>query len=320
MLRHFLQLLAWMPFAALAAQPPVVEHLRLQRMDDSFIDAHLERPSGAGRAPVLLMMQGSGCDSLTDPFLALTQPLADRMARLVVEKVGVSRGDDGKSCSADYLAHNTIDLRLTDYLQVIAHLRASAPWWDGDLYVLGASEGGLMAGMVAAFVPETRRVAILSYGGARTMGEVRPAAVVKESRESPSARPISDADLQAVYRSIRADEEGGKSFDGETNTYRWWASILDVRLSRLLRDLRIPVLIAHGELDDMMPVESAREMHRQLQHDGRDVVYCEYRGLDHGFSDTSGNSHLVDVFMSAVAWAVDGRAPDCKLAAAGPEG
>jgi hypothetical protein len=61
----------------------------------------------------------------------------DEITRLVVEKIGVRRGDDGTHWTKVYIAGNTVSRRIGDYLQVLAHLRRTASWWDGRLYIIG---------------------------------------------------------------------------------------------------------------------------------------------------------------------------------------
>ena len=296
------------PALAATSEPAstVDEHVSVNRLIDKPIDAYLKRPALAAKVPLIILMQGSGCDSLVDPFLKLTEGLGGQFARLVVEKIGVQRGDDGRHCSADYLRYNTVDLRVTDYLQVLARLRATADWWNGDLYIIGASEGGLTAGIVAAFAPETRRVAILSYGGGVTMGEARPGAIYAEeirSGKTPAQAEGAKAAAVRKYDEMRANPRSDEVFDGETNTHKWWASIIDLRLANLLPDVKVPIYLAQGENDQEMPIASSRQMADILKNKGRgNFVYCEYSGLSHEFKTEDGKSRLVGVFLDAIDW------------------
>lgn len=285
------------------------EHFTLTRLNGTTLDAYLKRPVHEGKFPLIVLMQGSGCDSLVDPFLDLTESYGEHYARLVVEKVGVKRGDDGQHCTQDYLTYNTVDLRVFDYLQVLAHLHASAPWWDGKLYIIGASEGGLTAGILAAFAPETQRVAILSYGGGVTMAEARPdaiyAEVIQEGR-TPAQAAASKAEAIKVYPDIRANPVAGRSFDGDTNTYKWWASILDLRLANVLPDVTAPIYLVQGGSDEEMPVVSSQKAAQLLAAKGRkDFEYCEYPGLSHEYNKADGNSELAGVFLDAIDWLTD---------------
>lgn len=308
------------PVAAAEQAKPAVsrdDDFTLTRLNGTALDAYLRRPVHAGKFPLIVLMQGSGCDSLVDPFLQLTESYGDRYARLVVEKVGVKRGDDGQHCTQDYLNYNTVDLRVFDYLQVLAHLRAAAPWWDGKLYIIGASEGGLTAGILAAFAPETQRVAILSYGGGVTMAEARPdaiyAEVIQEGR-TPAQAAASKAEAIKAYPDIRANPVAGRSFDGDTNTYKWWASILDLRLANVLPDITAPIYLVQGSRDEEMPVASSQKAAQLLQAQGRkDFEYCEYPGLSHEYNSSDGQSELAGVFLDAIDWLTGAPAPKRRV-------
>jgi hypothetical protein len=104
-LKMFALLLLLVPFAALAqtqSQTSLEEHLTISRLNDRLIDIYVQRSATSQKVPIILMMQGSGCDSLVDPFFQISQGYAAQYARVVVEKIGVHRGDDGKHCSEEY--------------------------------------------------------------------------------------------------------------------------------------------------------------------------------------------------------------------------
>jgi len=90
----------------------------------------------------------------------------------MIEKQGVQYGDKGDSLSAVYKESNTVYNRLYDYLRVLQHLKKNADWWNGDVYVFGGSEGGLLAGsMLASYYPNVKGLAIICYGGGLKFGE-----------------------------------------------------------------------------------------------------------------------------------------------------
>jgi dienelactone hydrolase len=308
-LKMFALLLLLVPFVALAqtqSQTSLEEHLTISRLNDRLIDIYVQRSATSQRVPIILMMQGSGCDSLVDPFFQISQGYAAQYARVVVEKIGVHRGDDGKHCSAEYLRYNTVELRISDYLQTMAHFRTAAQWWNGQLYIIGMSEGGLTAGMVAAFAPETKRVAILSYGGGLTMAEARPDAIAAETlkdKKTPAQADAESANAVRTYDEIRKDPTWTKTFDGDTNTYAWWASVLDLRLNNLLPDVTALIYLAQGTADEEMPVRSSRLAAEHLHSLGRtNYLYCEYDGLSHEYSTANGQSKLTEVFLDALDW------------------
>src|SRR5512143_1720047 len=55
--------------ACVQASPSSEQHLSLVRLNGIPMDGYVRIPSGGVKVPLLLLMQGSGCDSLVDPFL-----------------------------------------------------------------------------------------------------------------------------------------------------------------------------------------------------------------------------------------------------------
>ena len=308
-MRSFLFLMTLFLSSTLNAQIKKGEdtiHLKVKRLNDTYIDAFLKRPKNNEKVPLLIMCQGSGTGSMTAPFLAVTEQWKDRLGRLVIEKAGVSFGDEGDKISDLYKTNNIISNRLNDYLRVLQYLRANAGWWNGEVYVIGGSEGGLLAGLIASYYPNVKGVAILGFGGGLTFKEAWP----KAKRIQKKAEGYSEIQLEQVEQSALDTIEMAKknpiytlSYDGNDNTYAWWASIVDLRLSNTLTDLNIPIYVAHGSEDNMMPVASAKNLKEEFTKQGKtNITFKEYVGYDHGFTDQAGKSHYAKVFMDAISW------------------
>src|SRR5687768_13403595 len=87
--------------------------LGVDRPDGTTIEFRVARPVG-GRRPMLLMLQGSGCESVDrNPRLPwMAARLAPFHAVVTIEKYGVARGADGETCSPDYWRRNTLQQRV----------------------------------------------------------------------------------------------------------------------------------------------------------------------------------------------------------------
>lgn len=133
-----------------------ITHLQIKRLNDSFIDAYIENADTGKKKPLLIFCQGSGYDSITKGFLGLADLFKDKVAALAIEKQGVRLDDAGDSLSPEYVQYNAVFNRLYDYLRVLEYLRGHAGWWNGDVYIIGGSEGGLIAGMLASFYPNVK--------------------------------------------------------------------------------------------------------------------------------------------------------------------
>ena len=286
---------------------PSLNAFPVLRLDGSVINASLSVPVGQ-KSAVVLVLQGSTCVSERDSLSSLLEPWRNRYAFLYIEKPGLTSTSD--RCSPEYLARNTIDQRMWDILRVVQKLR-SEPWWNRKLYVIGASEGGLMAGLTAANIPETRRVAILSFGGGLTMGEWWPkiaAAGIKKETGSEAAAAAEQAEAVETFRRARVSPSHTEIYDGDGNTLAWWASIIDIRLQNALLDLSIPILIVHGEADEFVPIQGARLVADAFQRQGkRNLTFRELPNLNHSFADANGRSFLESTYTSSLEWLLDHR-------------
>ena len=282
------------------------EHLSVQRLNDSYIDVYYNKPIAGTKLPILIFCQGSGYDSNTDGFLQIMSQFKEKVVGLAIEKQGVKFGDTGDSMTQAYKQNNAIYNRFYDYLRVLQYMRAHADWWNDDVYIIGGSEGGLLAGMLASFYPNTKSVALFSFGGGLNFGEAWPISIGLQKKAEGANSEEIDKEVNNVkdsFNLIRQNPTFQKSYEGIDNTYAWWASIIDLRLENSLLDLRIPIYLVQGSEDIMSPPVSARKLNEDFIKKGKtNLFYKEYKGYDHEYKDEKGESHLVEVIMQAIQW------------------
>lgn len=265
------------------------------RADGSTIHWHLDNVSGDRPAGVVLVAQGSGCDStLSNPNVQLLASEMRDTTILTIEKYGVDPGDAPadpiEGCSAAYYANNTISQRVDDAEQVLAELRAERIW-NGDLALFGGSSGGPVVAMLGARLPETDAIVVFSAGGGLTLAESIPLVVPP---------PVAAA-IQEQFDRIRQNPDSLEVMSG--NSFRWWAGIMDHRPVDDLLVASAPVLLVHGALDESSPVASARAARDAFAAAGDDrLTYWELEGLDHHMVDRSGASHMDRVLDSIADW------------------
>lgn len=285
-------LLAFALFFGMPASAAADVMLGMDRPDGSRIHFRVASPTALNRQPMLLMLQGSGCESVDrNPRLPwMAARLAPRHTVVTIEKYGVARGADGETCSADYWRRNTLQQRVADALQVIAILRRQR-WWNRELVLFGGSEGGAVAAMLAPLVPETRAVIIWSSGIGQPIGEM-----IRSALPPPMAE-----EAVGVFAEARANPTGDRQWAGAS--YRWWADAIDLVPARGLVDTPAPVLIVHGSRDASAPVASARAA-RDLLAAGHktNFVYREYEGYDHFMTDAAGIDRRAEVIDEAARW------------------
>ena len=277
------------------------ETFTLARADDAYITYYLQQPPAGTAGPLLLVLQGSQPESVFDHGISdKGLPSRHRAGLLMIEKRGVVRGSQG--CSAEYLTRNDLDARLQDIVDVLRHLRAE-PWWNGELLVLGGSEGGALAVKVADTVP-VKRAVLLVTGGGMTMAEAMPSILRTAMHGAPEdAIQAAIGRLPHTFADIRNRPDALDTHFGPCNTFRYWHSMLWFRpLDRMLAT-QTTYLLVHGDRDASHPVASARMTADAFRKAAPDrLVYWEKADLDHGLTDSAGKSHMEEILDAAVAW------------------
>ncbi|MEO1324460.1 MAG: alpha/beta hydrolase [Pseudomonadota bacterium] len=258
--------------------------------DGREISFYLDKPIGE-TVPLLVVIDGSGCSGQLRPGLkGLFRPPFEGhrpFARLAVEKPGVQAADANvENCSQDFLKHYSMNDRVLDHLRVFQHLSYHADWWNGELYIWGWSDGGDIAAQIVAYYPKVTRALLGAMGGGYSMAEHFTEFWVCPFELEQQKVELCVAEMHSKFRAITDNPTWKKTWSGPDNSYKAWASRLDVRLSNLLRDNTTPILIIHGAEDfDQTPVESARKLVTNLIGAGNESFsYWEVAEMGHTWS------------------------------------
>ncbi|MEO6901932.1 MAG: hypothetical protein ABI315_02110 [Bacteroidia bacterium] len=282
-----------------------ITHLQVKRLNDSYIDVNYNKPI-KNKMPIMIFCQGSGYDSNTKGFLGVIGKFKNLVVGLAIEKQGVKFADTGDKLTQEYIANNTIQNRLYDYLRVLQYLRTHADWWNGEIYIIGGSEGGLLGGMLACYYPNVKGLSIFSFGGGLNFGEAWPISIGLQEKADGATKEDIEKKINLAKDSlqlIRNEPTFSKSYSGSDNTYAWWNSIMNLRLENCLLDLNVPIYLAQGSLDIMAPPISAQKLNQNFIKEGKtNLFYKEFEGYDHAFFDKEGKSHLVEVITECIDW------------------
>lgn len=252
---------------------------------------YVDRPKLSGRFPLVLVIDGSGCGGWRsyklDRWMRPDETAPRPFARVFVDKQGVpidNLREDG--CSETFLKTFSIDKRVEDHLRALQHLKAHADWWDGRLYVAGWSDGGDIAAQLTSYYPNVDRALLGAMGGGTTMAEqFRDQFMCPESRfETADERSECITELTSTFEEMTDNPTWTKTWSGDANSYRVWASRLNTRLTPPLLDTKTPILIVHGAEDfNNVPVDSARTLVAALTEAGHEsFTYWEVPGMKHG--------------------------------------
>lgn len=241
-------------------------------------------PAGRGRWPAIVTISGSGSQD-RDEEIAIVKgfrpfrQIADTLGRMGVATLrmddrgfGLSGGNAATSTSADF---------AQDIAAGVAYLRAHPDIDPDRIFLVGHSEGGMIAPMVAAADPRLRGI-VLMAGPAQTGRQIirfqNAYAIERNAKIRPEAR---DSALGAAMRSV----------DSTAATNRWIGFFLDHDPLAVAKRVTVPVLVLQGATDMQVTAEQAEALGAAFRRGGnRDVTVRVLPAINHLFlRDPSGD-------------------------------
>ena len=305
--------------------PYRAEEVTVESVPGVRLAGTLTLPAGEGPHPAVLLVSGSGPQDRDEtlvshkPFLVL----ADHLTR---NGIAVLRLDDrGFGQSTGSFAAGTSDDFAQDAAAAARWLRARPEVADGGVGIVGHSEGGLIAPMVAsrssdvAFVvllagpgiPSSELMvmqgALISRAGGDTEAEIRRTSALQREMFAAIRETADSTALHARLReiaarfqaSLTAEERAQPGFSDATMAaamnalvspwYRWF---IRYDPAPALRATRVPVLALNGALDLQVPAdENLAAIGRTLRAWGnRDVTVEKLPRLNHLFQTATTGS------------------------------
>lgn len=246
----------------------------------------LTRPQGAAgrRVPAVVTITGSGQENRDEDLPGvegyhLFRQVADTLGRRGIavlrlddRGVGGSSGPVKNATSADF---------ASDIAAAVAYLRARGDIDGARIGLIGHSEGGMIAPMVAAKDPAIRALVLLAGPSrtGRTILAYQRQYAVDSMLHVPAAQ--RDSTLRAMSRAL----------DSTAAAAAWVRFFLDYDPVATARRVRVPVLILQGATDRQVTPEQAAELANAFRAGGnRDVALRVFPETDHLFlRDRSGN-------------------------------
>ena len=265
---------------------------------------YLSKPSreNAGQAmPIVLFIQGSGCQSLFQrqgervggglQNIVLLE--AKKNARvLVVEKPGVKfldvakRPGSAEGASREFLEEHTLPRWAEANL---AALRAAWQLSGIDKHhtlVVGHSEGGIVAATMAALEPQITHVAVLAGGGPSQLFDLADLRARPLPTDKPGDAARRREALYAEHAKILKDPESTtKSWLG--HPYRRWSTFLCHSVLEELLRTKAALYLVQGTADTAVSITGFDVLIAELRGRGRDFFFERIEGADHGFRSPS---------------------------------
>ena len=273
-------------YSAPAGAPYTAEEVVVHTPTGVALAGTLTRPRGAAgqRVPAVVTITGSGQENRDEDLPGvdgyhLFRQVADTLGRRGIavlrlddRGVGGSSGPVKNATSADF---------ASDIGAAVAFLRARSDIDSARIGLIGHSEGGMIAPMVAATDPAIRAVVLLA-GPSRTGRNIldyQREYAVDSMLHIPVAK--RDSALAAMSRAL----DSTAAADG------WVRFFLDYDPVTTARRVRTPVLILQGATDRQVTPDQAAELADAFRAGGnRDVTVHVFPETDHLFlRDRSGN-------------------------------
>lgn len=254
-------------------------------------------PANEKAIPILLV-SGSGCRDFGHRIPSFFERYPAPVDVYFLEKTGIEKGDDGQRCSETYNRASYLERRVDDTLEFIdsePHLKSLAP---RKLAILGFSEGGTVAPVVAS---RSAKIGWLATGGSGGLAQSEEFLILAGRGVAPYATLFSRDRLLQTYAAIKADPNNfGKDFFG--HSYRYWSSYLFHDPLPTYALLDIPIIAAMGEKDDSVPIESGRTLRGYFAaHPNKNFTFIEYRNAGHALQEP-GKNHLPDFIAGLAQW------------------
>jgi pimeloyl-ACP methyl ester carboxylesterase len=301
-------------------QPPYpyrTEEVTVESVPGVRLAGTLTLPNGDGPFPAAVLVTGSGPQDRDEtlvghkPFLVI----ADHLTR---NGIAVLRLDDrGTGRSTGSFSAGTSEDFAQDAAAAVRWLRARPESRDDAVGIIGHSEGGLIAPMVAARMPELgfavllagpgipsaellmQQGALISRAGGESEAQIQRTVALQRTMfaaiaETPDSTALHDQ-LRGILAGFRyaltpAEQEqlgSEAALDASLNVlvspwYRWF---LRYDPTPALRATRVPVLALNGSLDLQVPAdENLAGIQRAMAAGGnRDVTVEKLPGLNHLF-------------------------------------
>lgn len=266
--------------------PYTAEDLIIRTSAGHTLGGTFTKPSNAtGRLPVVISITGSGAQD-RDEYINIV-PKGYRLFRQIADTLGrrgiaMLRMDDrGYGASEGTFATATSRDFAFDIRAGIAYLRTRPDVDPARIFVVGHSEGGMIAPMVARDEPDLAGI-VLMAGPSRTGREIllfqSRYAVERDTSLTPAARAAALAKIPA-------------NVDSLVKTNPWLTFFASYDPVPTARQVKVPVLILQGGDDQQVIASEAPVLEAAFKAGGnKDVMARVFPELNHLFIHQPGGN------------------------------
>lgn len=265
------------------------------RMNGYQLAGTLSLPRDARRrVPAVILITGSGQqtrdEAIPIPGLENYRPFRQIAEHLAARGIAVLRVDDrgmGNSTGKETLAAATTSSYADDVRAEVAYLRGRREIDANRIALVGHSEGGSIALMIAATDARIRVIALMAAMG-KTGREVNLAqqeeALAQATNLTDERRNELRAEQRKILQTIIAGGDTSHLPPQAREYLPWFKEFLAFDPLAVMRRVRQPVLILQGALDRQVTADQAALLERAAREAGnRDVTLRVFPNLNHLF-------------------------------------
>jgi len=273
-------------YSAPAGAPYTAEEVTVKTPMGHVLTGTLTLPNGAkGKVPAVVTITGSGQQD-RDEYISLVpgyrifRQVADTLGRRGIavlrlddRAINGSGGDVTKATSEDF---------ANDIRAGVAFLRARPDIDGARIALVGHSEGGIIAPMVASTDPKLAGIVLMAgtaYVGRRVIDFQ-----LRNTVMGDGAISASDAEKSKSLATLK------EQFDSTSGKLPWMKFFLTYDPSATAQKVKVPVLIMQGATDQQVTPEQAPLLEQAFKRGGnKDVTLKVFKDRNHLFlQDPSG--------------------------------
>ncbi|MES2102763.1 MAG: dienelactone hydrolase family protein [Pseudomonadota bacterium] len=261
-----------------------------------YFRVHDTGPQHTG--PVILLISGSGCGDFGSRLPTFFDKYPAPLDVYFLEKPDVKKGDKDGQCSAAYRQADYLEYRVSDNLEFLEKQPLLKERGKHTVAVLGFSEGGAIAPIIAS---KSEKIGWLATAGSGGMKQSDEFLYFADHGVEPYAKPFSRSYFLQEYAKIKKDPGSlKKEFFGKT--YLYWSSYLFQDPVAAYSQIDIPIVAAMGENDDSVPLESGKVLQRYFhEHPDKNFQFIVFPNANHGLQ-TQGKNGVQSFIANLAKW------------------